>query len=342
MPSKEEFDELEAIDKERQGITSVLTMSQGKRYNDGKSGRFNIDKNILPYDQTRVKLKSPINGVDYINASWIKKIQEENHYDDLYNFLTTSKMNILLAQDPTADTKQHFYQMIFEQHVDIIVHIGSDENLSLWKKRSYGNISKNLIERVELETNVIREKIHILMKRNEAVNTHETVVYHFTSWPETDQFRGADSKALLTLIGLITRDIGKPTKEFTILAHDSYGGVKGASTFIVLLQLVQELDTKMKVRAQGLRDISRERENEYINLFKTLKELRKQRAHMVSTLANYKFLLTTLANYCQNKSTFDKVSTNVKKVLMTSQASPNHSTDETTDESDSDSDIYVN
>ena len=67
VPTKEEFQELEDNDRKRNEIESNLTMAQGQRYNDGKHGRFNINKDVIPYDQTRVKLKTPINGIDYIN-----------------------------------------------------------------------------------------------------------------------------------------------------------------------------------------------------------------------------------------------------------------------------------
>ena len=94
----------------------------------------NIKKDILPYDQTRVKLKTTINGVDYINASWIQRAKESHVYDEVYEFLPASKINFLLTQDPTKDTEQHFYQMMYEQQVDLIVHVGSDENLPQWNK----------------------------------------------------------------------------------------------------------------------------------------------------------------------------------------------------------------
>ena len=219
-PTKQKFDDLEETDRKRCGLKSDLTMSQGRRYNDGKKGKMNINKDILPYDQTRVKLKFPINGVDYINASWIQRVKENHVYDDVYDFLEASKINFLLTQDPTPDTEQHFYQMMFEQLVDIVVHIGSETNLCRWNRVSYGNVSKQLVDRVKLEKNLIREKIDIFVERERSVINHRLTVYHFTAWPSDDQFGNADSKKILTMICLIQRDIGKPTKEFTIASHD--------------------------------------------------------------------------------------------------------------------------
>ena len=110
-PPQDEFKKLEENDKKRKGIASDLTTSQGRRYNDGKKGNLNINKSSLPYDQTRVKLKTPIDGVDYINASWIQKVKEDNLYDDVYQFLPSTKINFILTQDPTPDSQQYFHQI---------------------------------------------------------------------------------------------------------------------------------------------------------------------------------------------------------------------------------------
>ena len=112
QPLMKEFEELQENDRNRSGIKSKLTMAQGRRYNDGSNGQMNIKKDILPYDQNRVKLKTTINGVDYINASWIQRVKEERVYDDLYEFLPASRINFILTQDPTLDTQQHYYQMM--------------------------------------------------------------------------------------------------------------------------------------------------------------------------------------------------------------------------------------
>ena len=304
-PSKEEYDELEEKDRKRSGLSSDLTMSQGRRHNDGRNGIMNIKEDVLPYDQTRVLLETPINGVDYINASWVQKVKEMNVYEDVYEFLSTSKMNFILTQDPTKDTGQHFYQMIFEQNIDVIVHIGTDQKTPKWKKQSYGNISKELVERTVLQNDIVRETIDIFVKHGRAIHEHRSMVYHFTTWPSDNNFSDKDSDSLLTLITLVQRDIGKPSNELTVAVHDPSGGVEGASSFIVVLQMVQELDTKLKVRKQELLDGTGKTEKESINLYDKVDELRKTRAHVVSTFSNYQFLLSTLAYYAKNKSKFD-------------------------------------
>ena len=115
------------------------------------------------------------------------------------------------------------------------------------------------------------------------------------------------------MISIIRRDIGKPTKQFTIASHDSFGGVEGASSFLLLFQMVQELETKLKVRKLELGNISRQREIEYMNVFEKVDDARKHRAHMISTFSNYKFLFSTFVYYAKNKSMFDTILTKFEK-----------------------------
>ena len=132
MPDEEEFEELQENDRKRLKLASDLKVSEGMLCNRGKSGVINICKDVLPYDQNRVKLEVHIDGTDYINAAWLQKVEDTNLYDDLYNFLPASDMNIILTQDPTLDKRQHYLQMLHEQNVDLVIHIGSDNNLKNW------------------------------------------------------------------------------------------------------------------------------------------------------------------------------------------------------------------
>ena len=127
-PSKKEFDELEEKDRERTGIKGDLTDVQGRRYNGGKLGRININAKSVPFDQNRVMLQTPIKGSDYVNASWIQNVKENGLYDDVYGFLHWTTMNIILTQNPTPDARQHYLQLINEQRIDALIHIGSDND----------------------------------------------------------------------------------------------------------------------------------------------------------------------------------------------------------------------
>ena len=61
---------------------------------------------IIPYDDTRVKLKANTDLGDYVNASWI---------------FNSPDMKIIAAQSPLPRTVPHFLQMIQENNVSLVV-----------------------------------------------------------------------------------------------------------------------------------------------------------------------------------------------------------------------------
>ena len=73
--------------------------------------------NIIPYDATRIPLLQPIDGSDYINASWITKGARLSQ--DVPNMC--SGISFIASQGPNLKTSPHYLQMIFENKVDIIV-----------------------------------------------------------------------------------------------------------------------------------------------------------------------------------------------------------------------------
>ena len=269
MPDEEEFEELEENDRKRLKLASDLTVSEGMLYNRGMSGVINISKDVLPYDKNRVKLEVAIDGVDYINASWLQKVEYTNLYDDLYDFLPASDMNIILTQDPTLATRQHYLQMIHEQNVNLVVHIGSDKNLENWENDSYGNISVDLVERLEITKFITRDKLEVYLKRDKSTIYHSVTIIHYNAWPENNEFNEEDSRSFLNMISFVRREIGKPRKRCTLVAHDAAGGVEGASAFIVLHQILQEFDSKTNEAKSGFQNKSLG----YLNVFSAVNNM---------------------------------------------------------------------
>lgn len=72
----------------------------------------NVDRygNITPYDENRVILLNPVQGCDYINASWINN-----------NVFLPSLPTFIATQGPLLHTVPHFLQMIIENKVSIIL-----------------------------------------------------------------------------------------------------------------------------------------------------------------------------------------------------------------------------
>ena len=85
----------------------------------------NEDETAIPYDCSRVVLRNPIKGVDYINATWINRAEEDGAYSipTMSPYPKLSHMNVILAQKPLSHTMVHYYQMLHENNIDMMVNV---------------------------------------------------------------------------------------------------------------------------------------------------------------------------------------------------------------------------
>lgn len=97
--------------------------SWSARHAGGKS--MNRYGNIIPYDNNRVVLSKPVNDCDYINASWVRGFEDRKWVTDA---LTMIKPELILrlkrfiaCQGPLDHTIPHFWQMVLENKVGLIV-----------------------------------------------------------------------------------------------------------------------------------------------------------------------------------------------------------------------------
>ena len=84
--------------------------------------------NILPYDHTRVQIKDPLDGCDYINASWITHAAPPTDCngditgsDNASEITPCSNISFMACQGPLPHTCAHHLQMIHEQKIDVVV-----------------------------------------------------------------------------------------------------------------------------------------------------------------------------------------------------------------------------
>ena len=83
--------------------------------------------NILPYDHTRVELTEPLDGVDYINASWITNAMPRDcnghilRLNSASESASCSNISFMACQGPLPHTCSHHLQLIHEQKIDIVV-----------------------------------------------------------------------------------------------------------------------------------------------------------------------------------------------------------------------------
>ena len=128
MPTINEFHDLVSYENK---IEQKKTIAQGERFN--KIGQFNLLPTILPFDQNRIRLRKPIDGYDYINASWLNSAEEESTYEQvIYSKQTRfSQIKFAVGQNPLPNTIHHHYQMIHENRFDVVVSFSENENNKL-------------------------------------------------------------------------------------------------------------------------------------------------------------------------------------------------------------------
>ena len=308
--AKEEYDELEKLDKKRNTVTRNFLMTHGSRYKI-----LNVNQESLPYDYNRIVLKKKINGVDYINATWMKEVGNEGVYDELIynNYLPFLKVNFILAQAPIPETYHHYIEMLYEKKVNLVVHIENEMNnppdrlsgLSdppEWLRSSFGALSCQLLEHFSLDENLSQQ--NIMIKKFD--KTRQIKHFCFVTWPSNDDFREDNAKDWLRAINLIRKEMKNSFTNFTVVCQDQSGGISGASSFLALYPLLQSLDEEIR-EMNSLPKESINPEMHVINLFQVVKDMRQKRAHVVQTFNEYRFLYRCLAFYSRNKQDLDKI-----------------------------------
>ena len=108
VPSQQEFANLLTF---AESVDSKSKMYEGKKCNNEDA--LNLIPDVQPYGEHRVKLQAKINGCDYVNATWLSKVdQDQVHYNMVYSDdESDAKVRFILGQDPTTNARPHYYQM---------------------------------------------------------------------------------------------------------------------------------------------------------------------------------------------------------------------------------------
>jgi len=252
--------------------------------------------NALPNPETRVKLQHVVQGgSDYINANYVVGVDG-------------TSTRYISAQAPLPATFNDFWLMIYEQKTRVIMMLtklqekerakadvywprkgplsmargpgkGGENDVSRWKE--YGQVSVLLEKTTELEDEITIRSFRI--KKEEAAE-HSVVQIHYTGWPDfgtpddTDTFR--------TLLSLMDKYNNEPilpesstpaSENGPIVLHCSAG--LGRTGTLIAAHIASEQLRLGLVKSK-----------EDIKMKKIVKKLRKQRAGMVQTSAQYKYL----------------------------------------------------
>ncbi|CAB3362088.1 Hypothetical predicted protein [Cloeon dipterum] len=228
-------------------------------------------KHILPYDSSRVKLKTPEGRAsDYINASFIKGISGKTEY--------------IAAQAPLPKTVSDFWHMIFDNDVCAIIMATNFQEKGLEKcckyypnahcGARYGEISVECVAHKDFPH--FSQSTFRVKGAREGANASWNVVHvHIKNWSDVEF---PNRQSLIKFLANVREYIAFLDRKM-ILVHCS-GGTGRTGTLIAMDILLQEIKAK-----------------DHCDVYSTISSLRKQRMNVVHTEAQYKFLHECLRDF---------------------------------------------
>ena len=221
----------------------------------------NPDKNpsgeIVPFDHNRVAITSPFFPCDYINASYHEGIQ----------FITTIH--------PDANTLVDFFQMVYQTEAVLVVMLATSEEKSeilgnMSDRKAYwpnNGVSLNVppfeVSVTNSEKSIALIKQEILLKNNSEQSERTFMQVISTAWNEKGG--STDFQSIIILLQLII-EYRQANPNNTIVIH-CQDGIGKTGIIYTVYQCIQE----MKGKGQ-------------IDIFHTIKRLRRERMNFVPTL----------------------------------------------------------
>ncbi|KAI5612252.1 protein tyrosine phosphatase, non-receptor type 11, b isoform X1, partial [Silurus asotus] len=274
-------------------------------------------------DTTRVMIReadSDVPGSDYINANYIRCMQEEGrHMDQGKMFIAT--------QGCLQNTVLDFWKMVYQENTHVIVMTtkemerGRNKCVRYWPDagttKEYGNVCVRNIEEQAAQDYILRELEVSLTDRKEP--SRYIWHYQYLSWP--DHGVPNEPGGVLNFLEQVNRTQNSIPNTGPVIVHCS-AGIGRTGTIIVIDILIDIINR------QGL-DCD-------IDVPKTIQRVRQQRSGMVQTEAQYKFIYMAVQQYIdtaqkrleeeQRNKTKEREYSNIKYPQMTNtRAMPNMS-----------------
>ncbi|XP_075041657.1 tyrosine-protein phosphatase non-receptor type 18 [Mixophyes fleayi] len=222
-------------------------------------------KDILPYDQTRVPvtLLADETGSDYINASFIKGIDQQPRY--------------IATQGPLSHTVVDFWRMIWQYQVKVIVMAcreveqGKKKCERYWpideEPAQYGPFIVSTVAKVMVNPEVVFRNLRVTFQEE----VRELGHFQYIAWPDHGI---PDSYAcFLEMIQLVRQHQGKHTAPMCV--HCSAGC--GRTGVICTVEHIQNLLQKQSIPSD-------------FSIFDIVMDIRRQRPSAVQTKEQYNFL----------------------------------------------------
>ena len=300
MPNVTEFNDLVSFQDD--DIGQRLTRYQGKRFN--KLGSLNLVRTVLPFDHNRVKLRNPIDGYDYVNASFISQdISEDSTYDEvLYSStLSCSKIKIIVGQDPLPHTFKHHWSLVHENVLDFVVDFKKSP-LKVGKVYRFGEISVRVLDQKKMSPFLSKTEIRLFnISAPGAQFMHNTKVYHFYGWPEESTIADDQINGIVSALVLLRNEIRVELDNAKIMIHDKEGGIGPAAVIATLLKLFETIDDSLTDKNEIKKSA------EKLAIFDTVNKLRMDRANMVLNFETYTAIYQCVEHYGHQRLTLQKL-----------------------------------
>lgn len=253
-------------------------------------------KNILPFDNTRVKLKDVdpnVPGSDYINANYIRWKVDESIGSELGS--DPSGKVYIATQGCLPSTIADFWQMVWQENCQVIVMTtketerGKNKCARYWPDVNCTKEYEKIKVRNLLESHTLHYTLREFLVSIEGSNCERKVFhYHFQAWP--DHGVPSDPGCVLNFLHEVNKrqeslQIESPLQPpGAILVHCS-AGIGRTGTFIVIDMILDQL------KKYGL-DCE-------IDIQRTIQMVRSQRSGMVQTEAQYKFVYLAVQHHIE-------------------------------------------
>ena len=329
------YDEFMKLPKYEDDIIKHYTTCHGTRYN--QTGFLNLIPENLPFDHNRVKLDSQIfnklfdDDCDYINASWhSNSFHHEFSSPNYWKFASPNeeiidttyppyqKIQFVIGQDPIPTTKLHHIRLIVEHQIDVVVSLSDkmvdrtivDRTATLVDKDGtttiFNRVYLDILNRREMKMicneSLLREEINAMATFPGGPRKLHNFVYFDVGcfspdWMYPDFATTSDIEKMVQSICSVREEL-KHIKSFpNIFVHDSRGGVQGASLFVLLYKLMQQIDEGVTEGGQ----IKQGMEN--LDVASAVNWLRKDRKNAIEDFGTYHGLLRCLNYYGLNRNT---------------------------------------
>ncbi|XP_023563160.1 receptor-type tyrosine-protein phosphatase C [Octodon degus] len=256
----------------------------------------NRNSNVIPYDFNRVTLKHELEMSKESEHDSDASSDDDSDSEETSKYINASFIMsywkpemMIAAQGPLRETVGDFWQMVFQRKVKVIVmltelkHGDQEICAQYWGegKQTYGDLEIDIKDTNISPMYTVREFELRNSKRKDARTVYQ---YQYTNW-SVGQLP-AETKELVSMIQSLKQKLPKKTftegnkchKSVPLLVH-CRDGSEQTGVFCALLNLIESAETE-----------------EVIDVFQTVKSLRKARPGMVSTYEQYEFLYDIIAS----------------------------------------------